>query len=194
MIRINLLGEKKDKTGVYLGQILVYCCCLMLSAGIILEYHISKHNELGILTRRKESLENQAAKLREKTKAVEELEKNKRLLAEKLLTIAKLKAKKQGPVRLLDNLTQTIPDRSWLTSISQKGDECEIKGISLDNQTTAQFMEKLNKSKYFRRVDLQGAKQYIKENVKLQQFGLSTTLASMLEVNAEATGQKGVKP
>ncbi len=197
MIRINLLGEKKVTSGIYLAQLLVFACCILLTFGIIIEFHAAKSAELGVLSRKKTSLENQVAKLREKTKAVESLEKNKKLLAEKLLTIAKLKAKKQGPVRLLDNLTQTTPERAWVTSVSQKGEDFEIKGISLDNQTVAKFMESLSKSKYFRKVDFKGSKQYIKEGVKLQQFGLVANLASMLEVNAQGSGTnepKGTQP
>jgi type IV pilus assembly protein PilN len=190
MIRINLLGEKKDKTAIYVLQLLLYGFCVLVTLGACFELHQSRVSEIESLQKRRTFLESQATRLREKTKAVDALEKNKKLLAEKLVTIARLKAKKQGPVRVLDDLTATIPDRAWLTAVSQKGDEIEFRGIAMDNQTVSLFMESLEKSKYFHSVDLRVSKQYVKDKVKMQQFHVLAQLTNMLELNTGAEGKK----
>jgi type IV pilus assembly protein PilN len=190
MIRINLLGEKKDKTPVYVLQFLLFGFCVLVTLGVCFEHYQGRVSETDSLQRRRTFLESQASRLREKTKAVDALEKNKKLLAEKLITIARLKAKKQGPVRVLDDLTVTIPDRAWLTAVSQKGDEIEFRGIAMDNQTVSHFMESLEKSKYFHSVDLRVSKQYVKDTVKMQQFHVLAQLTNMLELNTGAEGKK----
>ncbi|HQH25925.1 MAG TPA: PilN domain-containing protein [Oligoflexia bacterium] len=186
MIRINLLGEKEDRTAIYVLQLASCGLVLALAAGACLYFHMGQAAEMDKLTKRKAALDIRVQDLREQTKAVDLLEKNKTLLSEKLVTIAKLKAKKQGPVRVLDELTRSVPERAWLTAVNQKGEEIGFKGIALDNQTVAQFMEKLKESKYFHNEDLRVSKQYVKDRVKLQQFDVMAKLTSMLLLEADA--------
>lgn len=183
MVRINLLGEKKDNTGLYVIQAAAAFGLLFIAVISCFFHYDAASSKLEMLTQEKEMLEGQAAKLRERTKKVLELEKKKKLLSEKLTTIAKLKVRKQGPVRVLDDLTLTIPERSWLTNISQKGDELEFRGVALDPQTVSLFMRSIKESKYFEGVDLIYSREYVREGVKLQQFSLSAKLANLLKLN-----------
>ena len=191
MIRINLLGEKEDRSGIYILQLLAAGGLTLLTLLACFQFQQSQENEVEILVKRKGFLEVQATKLREKTKLVDMLEKNKKILAEKLMTIAKLKAKKQGPVRVLDDLTRIIPERAWFTGVEQKGEQIEFKGIALDNQTVAQFMDNLKRSKYFHGEDLRVSKQYVRDGVKLQQFHVLARLTSMLQLTEGKEGTTG---
>ena len=186
MIRINLLGEKKDNRALYALQLLIFGGFVAIALFTCMALHFSAASDLSNVESERSLLESRAQKLREKTKTINELEAKRKLLAEKLMTISTLKAKKQGPVRVLDNITTTIPERAWLLKLNQKGDVLEFNGVALDNQTIAHFIKDLTASPYFTSVDLVYSKEYMKENVGLVEFLLSARLGNMLKLNLKS--------
>lgn len=186
MIRINLFGEKKDNSALYVMQIMAFVFTLILALAGCYLFDDALATERGLLEDEKMLLEVQVKKLRRKTKHVNELEKKRKLLTEKLRTIAKLKSKKQGPVRVLEDMTKRIPERAWLVSISQNSDVLEFRGIALDNQTISRFMQKLKKSEYFKKIELIYSREYMRQGVNLQQFSLSARLVNLLKLSSEA--------
>ncbi len=183
MIRINLLGEKVDRSGAYFFHGLALAASAVVSLLLCVVVHSSVSTRLELANNQKLLLDNQLKKLREKTKKVEDLEKDKKLLSEKLTTIARLKAKKTGPVHLLDDITGSIPERSWLVAIKQKSDGLEFQGIALDPQTVSTFMTTLGASKWIQNVELVYSKQVVKQDVAIQEFSLLVKLRNALEVN-----------
>lgn len=201
MIRINLLGEKRDNSAIYMLQMLVFggVLFLVLVACGVVQGAVS--GNLEAKEQKKALLNAQVEKLRIKTAKVEELERKRKLLGEKLTTIATLKARKQGPVRVLDGLTASMPSRSWLKGVTQKSESLQFVGIALDNQTVSELMMNLRKSKFYKEVDLGITKQYMRDGVKLQEFTLAAKLGDPLmqrkldEMKAptEAVAKKGDK-
>jgi len=197
MIRINLLGEKVDRSGAIAvhGLALGAAALLVIFVCFLVQSSLSTRIELA--TTQKSLLETQVNRLREKTKKVEGLEKDKKLLSEKLTTIARLKAKKTGPVHLLDDITTDIPERSWLTGIKQKSDALEFAGVALDPQTVSSFMTKLGTSLWIGGVELVFSKQAIRDNVPVQEFSLLVKLRNALDASkpkgAEESGKPGDK-
>lgn len=169
MIRINLLGEETaaDRStillmGGYLLSALVFVIiCFVLRSSIVAEVEQ--------LSLRHRELESQLATLTVKTKAVQDLEQKRKVLKEKLALIAKLKRSKIGPVRLMDDLNSAVPESVWLRSIAEEGNRLEIKGRALENQDIALFIRNLQRSPYFKEVDLSESRQmlYSKETGKV---------------------------
>jgi type IV pilus assembly protein PilN len=182
MIRINLLGESKDNTALYILQMLIFGVCVgaTVIACVFVQAHYS--GNLSAASNEKSLLDSQLAKLKEKTKKVEELEKNKKFLGEKLTTIAGLKAKRQGPVQMMANLTASVPERAWITDLTQKGEELEIQGVSVDPQTVSLFMRDLQNSIFFKSVDLSYSRLFSKDGVKLQKFAVVGKLQDPIEL------------
>ena len=190
MIRINLLGEKLDKSGLYFLQVLGYfAAVLTVLAGCFVVLG-GLNDEVETLEQEKQLLESKLAKLKRKTKEVQGLEEKKQLLKEKLMTISSLKAKKTGPVQLLDDLNNAIPERAWLLEVEDSGGTLELIGVALDNQTVSDFMESLDSSKFFKEIDLKYSSQIIQDNVKLQNFSISTKLVSLLDLQREEDAKK----
>ena len=181
MIRINLLGEKQDNAVLHSLQVFAFGCVVLLSMAACYVHYSAASSELELAQREKTLLNQRLATLREKTKKVENLEKSKQLLKEKLMTISELKAKKNGPVHVLHDITQAIPQQAWLTGVSQKGDALEFQGFALDNQTVSVFMKSLEASPYFGAVDLVDSRLQKKEGVPLQKFILLVKLRGALE-------------
>jgi type IV pilus assembly protein PilN len=79
----------------------------------------------------------------------------KQHLQDKLDVIDSLERARNGPVRVLDEISSRVPDRLWLTSITTKGNEIRLEGKSLDTGVVADFLRSLNGSEYFKNVDLE---------------------------------------
>jgi type IV pilus assembly protein PilN len=188
MIKINLLGEKIDKTASYLLQ--GFAALLLIggaSAACIVTYSVTA-SSVNELSAQKRLLESKTADLRKKTEKVAGLEQKKKTIREKLSTIAVLKARKNGPVHVLDDLNLAVPERAWLVSAKDKEGKLELTGLALDDQTVSAFMYTLEQSKYFTAVELiQSAEQSIKD-VRLKQFALLLTIRDPLaELKAKAS-------
>ena len=178
MIRINLFGEKRDNTPFYIFQGVILGLCVLLTLGVCIGIQAKVSTELSRQEEEKNRLEQRLNKLKQKTKKVDELEAKKKLLAEKLNTIASLKVKKQGPVHLMDELTKTIPVRAWVTSLSQRDESIEISGAAVDPQTVSEFMRKVEDSLYFGNVELVYSRGENQDGVKLQAFSISAKLTN----------------
>lgn len=193
MIRINLLGEKVDRSGAYFMHSVALASTTLVAMIVCFIFHDSMSLDFDLATQEKAILDGKLAKLRDKTKKVESLEKNKNLLKEKLTTIAKLKAKKSGPVHLLDDLTTSIPERSWLTGIKQRTDALEFQGIALDPQTVSGFMTKLLASSWISGVELVYSRQAMRKGVPIQEFSLLVKIKNALEVRKQKAEQEAGK-
>lgn len=189
MIRINLLGETKDDTAWHILQLIIFGVALFISVVACFMINNSVTHQVTSAETQKTLLEGQLAKLQKKTKKVDELEKNKKFLAEKLTTIANLKAKRQGPVQLLDSITQSIPSRAWLTNLSQKGQVVEFEGLAVDPQTVSMFMRELESSAYFNAVDLTYSRLSLRDDVKLQQFAVIGQLEDAIKLQKKLSGE-----
>ncbi|MBP9837157.1 MAG: PilN domain-containing protein [Proteobacteria bacterium] len=193
MIKINLIGDKKD----YTIAILKHGTALALSvvAGIVacFCFYFYFSSELEIAKNEKNILDTQLEKLKEKTKKIENLEVNKKLLREKLTTIAKLKARKFAPVGFLSDLTSSMPERAWLIALKPKSEQLEVQGIALDPQTVSTFMTSLEHSKWVDSINLGFTKQSIKDDVPVQEFVLIVKIKeSLLKKELEATEEKKI--
>lgn len=189
MIRINLLGETVDKSGVYFLQLLGFVCSIIFTLGACYLVQDSVSTDLALKKKEAKLYEQKLVKLKRITKKVSGLEEKKKVLREKLTVIATLKANKHGPVRVLDELNNAIPERAWLRDIKEKAGVLEINGIALDNQTVSELMANLENSEYFKDVDLVFSMQEIKDEVKLKKFSVTANLVSGLELEKKRSQQ-----
>ena len=182
MIKINLLGDRQDSSNVYGLNLFVLGLGLVLTFGVCISVHQSTQGRLVEAKSEQRELERTLRDLKKITAKVEGLELKRRTLKEKLLTIARLKSKKKGPIHILDDLNKAIPDRAWLRGIQEKEGAIEIDGTALDNQTVALFMHSLEKSPYFKNVDLNHSTEVIRneDNVRLKEFSIAAKLSDPL--------------
>lgn len=173
MIRINLLGEKTDKSAVYTLQLLAYAAAIAVTVATCFFYHSGELLVRDSFQRDKDQLEKQLAVLLEKTKKVEGLAQKKHKLEEKQNALRLLKARKQVPVRLLDQITSAIPTEAWLSAIEEKAGIMKFEGVALDNQTISKFMDRLEQTELLSNVELNVTKQMEEKGAQVMQFTLS---------------------
>jgi type IV pilus assembly protein PilN len=193
MIRINLLGEREDKSGLYLIQAVSFIAGLVLLIMGSLLYYESEGRHLENLQAEKNMLDQRLVKLEKEVKQVEDFDTKRKVLREKLTTIALLKANKKGPVRILDEINRAIPERAWLLSIKQKSSVLELSGIALDNQTVSDFMRNLEVYPRFQPVELGSSIEYVQDEIKLKQFTIIITLKSALDQTGKAQNEDTTK-
>jgi len=197
MIRINLLGTREpsgaapeipgvpssDKKGV-LVAILFLGSALGLT---IFQYLSTKQainqldQEINVLNQEKARLAAIIQRVNEFQKKLEELEKREEL-------IEQLKRDREGPVHLLDDLSNQLPDFVWLTSMTQSANNVTISGMAASYVSIADYIQRLEASDYFRNVELVDAKQ---GNNEFTSFQLRTQLVSPGAAPKAAGGSGG---
>lgn len=92
-------------------------------------------------------------------------------LESKLDVIKGLEAQRTGPVRLLAEISELVPERLWLNLLSTKGSQVTLQGQSIDTGIVADFLRSLNQSDLFTDIDLkktEGGKEI--QGVRLVKF------------------------
>jgi len=139
--------------------------------------------------------EQEATKLRLQAikKQVDELQAKEDTLKLKVKLIEDLKAAQGGPVHMLDEISKALPDFVWLTGMDQQADKVRFAGQSNSLTSVAEFMSRLQETKWFAIVDLVNSV----EDKNLVTFNLQATFrnpeaekakAAQLAANPPAAG------
>lgn len=155
MIRINLLPVRQTQRRQTIQQQLLAGAAVLILAiigSIVWTAAISSKKEVLIndITQKK----NELAQLDKIIGEVNEFEKKKKELEQKLDTIEDLRKRKSGPVRALDDLANEIPNRVWILKLEEKNGSVTIDGSAIDHEDVSAFMKALQKSKYFSNISL----------------------------------------
>lgn len=107
-------------------------------------------------------------------KEMKEIETQKAKIFQQIEAIKQLKAKSQVAVHVLDEIAKaTPPNGVWLTSLKQSGASLTLAGTALDNNTVANYMNKLTDSQYIQKTTLGTSTQKVIANRNLQTFTLT---------------------
>jgi len=181
MIKINLLGvertkrpSKKRKEMPLQGAGLVVGLVLL---GVALGYvwwYLS--NTIGTLTQQTVTLNQDLAALKIKVKEVEDYEKNKKSFEEQIGIIEQLKRNQSGPVHLLEEISRSLPDRVWLTSLTEQGGKIDLDGKASTNAEIVDFINNLKTSRYVSDIQLIESRQVAEGGIPVYSFKLKCTL------------------
>ena len=137
-------------------QVVFLVAALLFSSGV-LYYHWHSMNE--------EALEVQAhirrqkgekARLEQLKTQVDEFERQKAVLQQRINVIEQLQRNRTGGQELLDALANTVTrtDTLWLTSLERKGDGLTLVGTAGSINAVANFITELKHSGYFDQVEI----------------------------------------
>ncbi len=165
MIRINLLGAAKPKTGkkpvieatggvstVFAGTLLM----LVLAIGGNVLYYIKVQHEKEKIENELHRAEIENRRLSEVKASYLEREKVKDDYKRRVDVIDQLHKGQLGPVTLLTTIGQTVnsTDEVWLNTMNDDGATIEIKGTALSVHGVADLMRKLQNTGYFKNVEM----------------------------------------
>ncbi len=155
MIRINLLPVKQARQNAdAVTQILAIA--LVIVASLVAVYVVwSLHeDQKSALQRRVTKAEEEIERLDKIIGEVNRFTTTKKALEAKLDVITSLKKRRQGPVQAMDDLSQRIPTKVWLTSYSEGDSSVIMEGLADSEEDVALFLAELERSQYFSSVVL----------------------------------------
>jgi len=179
MLKINLLPVRqlkkkaKAKNQIF-GMCFLFVCALVLVA-LVGMFQAGKIKNLNTEVT---ALRQEKASYAPTLKKMAQLEKDTIELDRRTNIIKQLKANSSLTVRVLDEVANIIDNkRMWLESLKQQGSSLHLKGVALDNQTVAQFMDKLKESSYVQGVNLTGSSLKMISGKSLKSFSLVCQVA-----------------
>jgi type IV pilus assembly protein PilN len=180
MIKINLLQARKEKKKVGMRKeviVLILSVALLLMVLILLQWRLAREKEDTLA--QISSTKKEIAYYKSLTTEVNQAKEAQKILLEKLNIINALRKEKATPARVLDELSIDKPEKLHLESVKKDGSRLGIEGIALDDETIANFMTNLRKTKLFKNVDLIVSEQVEQSKIKLKKFILSCEILSM---------------
>lgn len=177
MIRINLLNVRKQRAraaSILQISVLAVVAALSLTAATAVNFWY-----LGEIEAQQKSIDESAqeiARLKKIIGEVNELDQQKQRLIAQLTVIDKLVKGKRGPVRVLDELSASIPKRVWIDSFTEAGGNLTLTGLGLENSDISEFVRALRKSRYFKSVNLHFTQQQKRDGTNIYGFRLTATV------------------
>jgi type IV pilus assembly protein PilN len=157
MIRINLLARKvsKKKAGA-IQHLAIGTGVLLLLAAAMAWIWFDQAGRLGRLTAQIAAQEAEKVRLKNVNEEKARFEKEKAELERKLAIITKLQKERIVPVHLLDELTRVIDVATpvWITGYAYTAGGVTIDGYSLSHEALRPLVDGLEKSAYYRGVEL----------------------------------------
>ena len=91
----------------------------------------------------------EADKLEAIIKEVEEFQRRKDSLQNRIDLINQLKQNQKGPVRIMDQISRDLPDLVWLDKMQVAGGSISLSGRGLNPNAVANFVENIKNDPYF---------------------------------------------
>ncbi len=171
MITTNLLPVREaKKKETERKQAFVLGAVLAGTFLVIAAVHIAMTTRVARVRGQIASTQTEIDKLQKVIGDVENFKKDKAEIERKLAVIHTLEANRGGPVHLLDELASRLPEKIWLTTLTEEGGVLTLEGLSIDNETIATYMTRLAQSPYLTNIELQRSELQEGGSVKLNEF------------------------
>jgi type IV pilus assembly protein PilN len=145
MIRINLLPVRQVKKREMGRQILVLFAALLALAGVLnFLWYSGRQSVKDNAQARIDRTTAEIASLEKSIGEVNNINKRKKEVEDKLKVLADLKKSRSGPVRLLDALSTAMPKKVWIHEWDEKANNVKIAGKALSHDDVAELMRSLN--------------------------------------------------
>jgi type IV pilus assembly protein PilN len=192
MVRINLLSQpdKKKRRAAerkpgapglsapraiplpLLGGLLV----LLMLAGAVYLY-FDQNSQVAALEERLDVARQDSTRYSRAIFKLREIEARQSAIAARIQAIQMVDQGRFRWPHILDELSRSLPDNTWLTSVTrsddlQQADRVEITGVTFSNLTLTQFMTSLESSPYFEQVSLVGSNRSQVDGVDVTSFAL----------------------
>jgi type IV pilus assembly protein PilN len=156
MSKINLLPwREKERTQKQQDFFALVGITVMIALGIWGITHYFYVQKINYQNSRNGYIESETVKLDEKIKEIEELEREKQRLLDRMRAIEQLQGNRPLIVRLFDELITSLPEGVTVNSIAQSGEIITISGEAQSNARVSSFMRNLDSNAWLTNPDLQ---------------------------------------
>jgi len=198
MIRINLLKPEKRESVVLErterektpATLPLFFFSVVVIAIVLLFFQKSsfkrQNNFLQVAQEEKNTLKEVETKL-------DQVEKQISTIIKKIDLINQLKLNQDTAVRIMDELSKNLPSWISLTEANFDGKVVRIKGKALTNKLIADYLYNLDKTTYFRNVNLISSIQRVMQDNKFYEFLMNATYVPPLKPKPEPPEKKETK-
>jgi type IV pilus assembly protein PilN len=169
MIRINLFPFRAARIKENIRrQVTIYLLSTVFLILAISYFTLDFRKKVNFLRAEQDAKQRKLASFKTTTVKMQNL-KNKIADVElKLNTIRELEKGKTGPVKLLDDIATSIPrEKLWLISLKESKGILTLTGTAMDNETVADFMNRLENTESIKSVELVKTQQKEIKTLKL---------------------------
>ena len=157
MIRINLLAVDRERTKR--GALIPAAQRVTIAASLILIatflgvgwWFWSLHTASIRVDEDLAKGEREMQQLRSVLSQVQKFEASKAQLQQRVNLIEQLRRGQSGPVHILDEINKAVPERLWLTDLTEKGDDIMLAGMTTSFSGLSDFVANLETSKWFKK-------------------------------------------
>ena len=172
MIRINLLGRARPKAArqaVPLEatlQVVFFMAALVVAFGVLYYNWHSTNAQITEVRLHIQKQTGEKARLEQLKAQVNEFERQKTVLQQRINIIEELQRNRTGGQELLDAVANTVvrTDTLWLTSLSRQGNALTILGTAGSINAVANFITQLEHSGYFNQIEIKESVQDTKNS------------------------------
>src|ERR1700674_1649571 len=167
MIRINLLGRARPKAvrqAVPLEatlQVVLLLVVLVFSIAFLTIHYWQMDKEDKQVLAHIQKQRGEKARLEQLKQQVDNFEKQKAVLQQRISVIEELQRNRTGGQELLEAIANTVSrtDTLWLISVDRKGDGLTINGAAGFIKPVANYITQLRRSGYFQSVEIKESHQ-----------------------------------
>src|SRR6185436_4859391 len=149
MIRINLLSvdrERKRSAGVVLipaaQRVTIAASLILLGTTLFVGWWFwSLHRASTRVDQELAKGEREMQQLRSVLAQVQKFEASKAQLQQRVTLIEQLRRGQSGPVHILDEISKAVPERLWLTEMTEKGDDIVLAGMTTSLTGLSDFVD-----------------------------------------------------
>jgi type IV pilus assembly protein PilN len=157
MIRINLLSVDRERTKraalIPPGQRVTLAASLIVRGTFLFVgwWFWSLHRASVKVDEDLAKGEREMQQLRSVLAQVQKFESSKAQLQQRVTLIEQLRRGQSGPVHILDEIVKAVPERLWLTDLTQKGDDIVLAGMTTSFTGLSDFVANLEGSTWFKK-------------------------------------------
>jgi type IV pilus assembly protein PilN len=182
MIKINLLSSqkaKKTRKKIEIQSQLILASVALSVVILICGYvWILLNEKVDHIQTEQAKLKTELVVLKAKVKEVENYERDKKVVEEKIKVIEQLRKKQSVPVLLLDEVSKSLPERVWLMSLTEQGGMVDLDGKATTNSEIVDFINNLKKSSLFKDVQILESRQSLEGTISVYSFKLKWAIVA----------------
>jgi len=177
MIKINLAvaREERKKESIRKEATIFVLVIVAVLVGVGFVQWMSSRQREELMTQIRDS-KAELKRLEIIKREINKAKANKKILQEKLNIIGSLNLNRTRPIQIMSVLASKIPEKMWLKGLDKKDNKLTLQGIALDDETIANFMKNLQKSRLFSAVELVVTERTTIEKLNLKKFTMICTI------------------
>jgi type IV pilus assembly protein PilN len=177
MLRINLLPvrvSKKKEAGK--NQLIFFALAAVFALVCNFWWSTSRAGEVAAREDKVRRTKAEIAQLEKIIGEVKNIKDQQAAVKDKLAVLDRLKAGRQGPVRVLDDLAVLMPKRLWLKKLDEKSGMVTFEGAAASIDDVSAFLTGLKHSQYFSNPELKRTTAKSEGKLKTVEFTLTAAV------------------